>query len=105
MPLASTVTSIDDIPTDEEDELADRHKSGRPRARLRKNTGNYEDSDEIFGDPVIDNRRAPHSALRTIQPTTANDPTSLMARADAMRKTRGQIEQMKPQGAQIQNRP
>ena len=102
---ASTVTSIDDIPMEEEDELADRHRSGRPIARIRKDSGNYEDGEDVFGEPPSEVRSAPTSALRKIQTTRANDPTSLMARADALRKGRDQINQTKPVGPQIQNRP
>ena len=101
-------TSIDDIPTDdeEEDPMGNRHHASRPRARLRKNRGNYEESEGLFDAPLPETRGPSQSALRPkIQQTTANDPTSLMAKADAMRKNRSTIDQMKPVGEQLQNRP
>ena len=105
-PGHSEVTSIDNIPLDDEqDEISDRHRSGKPIARLRKNKGNYENGDNMFGDHAIDNRMAPASAVRKIQATLAKDPSSLMARADALRKGREQINKEKPKGPQIQNRP
>ena len=105
-PPEPSVTSIEDIPTDDgEDGLGDRHRAARPMARLRKNRGNYEDNEDAFAGPRPDMRRAPQHATRTIQPTTANDPSSLRAKADAMMKDRALISQIKPVGRQLQNRP
>lgn len=101
-----TTTSIDDIPTDEEnEELGDRHKNMPVVPRIRKDRGNYEESDEYFEAPQPEIPRENVKAVRKIQTTTANDPSSLMAKADAMRKSRSQIEQQKPNGEQLQNRP
>jgi hypothetical protein len=85
--------------------LGDRHRTIQPLPRIRKDRGNYEESDEYFEDPQPDIPRENVKAVRKIQTTTANDPSSLMAKADAMRKSRSQIEQQKPSGEPIQNRP
>ena len=104
----STTTSIDDIPTDDDEDidlLGDRHKTRQPMPRIRRDRGNYEESEEYFDAPQPDIPRENVKAVRKLQPTTANDPSSLMAKADAMRKSRTQIEQQKPNGDPIQNRP
>lgn len=113
-PITPKVTSIDNIPEDTEDTedntpendyVDDRHRNVRQIARIRKDPGNYEEDGKYFNNPQPEMPQVQSNAIRQIQKTTANDPSNLMAKAEAMRKSRSEIEQLKPQGPPIQTRP
>lgn len=108
-PINQGVTSIENIPEDEEENeeayVDDRHRNMRPIARIRRDPGNYEEDGKYFDTPQPEVKHVQTNAIRQIQKTTANDPSNLMAKAEAMRKSRSEIEQLKPQGEPIQNRP
>lgn len=101
------LTSIDDIPTDDEMEnTADRYVNKPAPARMIQDAGNYMEDPNLFNGDQTDMRQARKSALRpNVQPTRANDPNDIMSKADAMRKGRVEINQMRPVGDQLQNRP
>jgi hypothetical protein len=110
----STVTSIDDLPMEEEevDTMVDHQnrmaQPVRPQARVRRDRGNYEDEDIDFGGPPPTiARRPPGGAVKNkIQPTKANDASDVMAKAAAFAKMRDQDNAtMRPAGEQMQNRP
>lgn len=110
----STVTSIDDIPLEDDQVntmVQHQNRMGqpvRPQARVRRDRGNYEDEDIEFGGPPPETaRQPPGGAVKNkIQPTKANDATDVMAKAAAFAKMRDQDnETMRPAGPQIQNRP
>lgn len=87
------VTSIDDLPSDEDDDLAgDRYRSRRPVGRIRADEGNYEEGKELFQGPPPNMRRARRSAVKR-ESHEGNDAKSqksadIMAKAKAMAKCR-----------------
>lgn len=104
----STVTSIEDIPTDnDEQETSDRHRIPPPRARLRKNRGNYDDETDLFDAPRPNTQRSVKGAVKEkIAPTTAQDTSNIMAKAQELAKGREIIQRTtRPVGQQLQNRP
>lgn len=87
------VTSIDELPSDEDDEHSgDRFRTRKPIGRIRSGEGNYEEDDDLFqGDPV-NTRTAVKSAIKGTS-HTGNDATSqksadIMAKAKELAKGR-----------------
>jgi hypothetical protein len=109
----STVTSIDDLPMEDESTSIKNHQSRmaapvRPQARLRRDRGNYEEDDNPFGEPTeMMSRRPPGGAVKDkIQATKANDHSDVMAKSAAFAKMREQDNSnMRPAGERLQNRP
>lgn len=87
------MTSIDDLPSDEEDDHAsDRYRSRRPVGRIRSDEGNYEEDTELFQGNPANMRKAMKSAVKG-NTHTGNDATSqksadIMAKAKELAKGR-----------------
>ena len=84
-------TSIDDLPSDEEDPAAsDRYRSRKPVGSIRKGKGNYEISDEMFVGETPDMRNPRRSAVKVSRTNTQSDNNDIMAKAKALAKGREQ---------------
>ena len=100
-PAPSGVTSIDDLPSDEEDDvIADRYRSRKPVGRIRSDEGNYIEGDDLFQGEHPDMRRAGRSTVKG-NAHVGNDAKSrksvdLMAKAKEMAK--GREESAAPPG-------
>lgn len=103
----SGVTSIDDLPTDEDDELiSDRYRSRKPVGRIRSDEGNYTKGDNLFQGERADMRGAKRSAVKGNN-HTGNDAKSQKS-ADLMTKAKelakGREEATPPPGHPLQQR-
>ena len=93
------VTSIDNLPSDEDDELiSDRYRSRRPVGRIRSDEGNYIEDDELFQGEQADMR---HARRSTIKGDSHNDAKSLknldlMSKAKELEK--GREDPLPPKG-------
>ena len=87
------VTSIDDLPSDEEDEhSSDRFRTRKPIGRIRSGEGNYEEDRELFQGEPVDARKAIKSAIKgsshTGNDATAQKSADIMAKAKLLAKGR-----------------
>ena len=60
----TSIDDLDDLHTDEEDNVSDRYKSRKPVGRIRSNEGNYEEGNDLFKGPVPNNRKAKQSTVK-----------------------------------------
>jgi hypothetical protein len=106
--IQSGVTSIEDLPSDEEDEIiSDRFRRRKPIGRIRSDQGNYSEGDELFQGPSTDMRKAVSSAVKGSSHVVNNGATDakslksqdLMTRAKEMAK--GREEKPAPPGHPI----
>jgi hypothetical protein len=92
-PNVTSIDDLDDLPSDEDDELAgDRYRARKPVGRIRTDEGNYEESKELFQGSPPNMRRARRSAVKG-DSHVGNDAKSqksadIMAKAKAMAKGR-----------------
>jgi len=87
----SGVTSISDLPSDEEDELAaDRYRSRRPVGRIRDNEGNYIEGDELFQGQKPDMRKARRSAVKGNSHVGSTKSVDIMSKAKELEKSRAE---------------
>lgn len=83
-------TSIDDLPSDEEDDtVADRYRKRKPVGRIRKDEGNYdEDDEELFQGSPPNMRRAKKSAVKTATNAAQQKSLDIMSKAKELAKGR-----------------
>ena len=81
------VTSIDDLPSDEDDEfISDRYRSRKPVGRVRKDSGNYTDDENMFPSDARDLRST--SDINRPNDAKAKKSMDLMAKAKELARGR-----------------
>lgn len=87
-PLPTKVTSISDLPTDEDDDISgDRYRSKKPVGRIRIDPGNYEEGKNLFEGEAVDMRKAKKSAIKTFS-RVMSGKVDVMAKAKELAKSR-----------------
>jgi hypothetical protein len=98
---STLVTSIDDLPSDEDDEIVlDRYRHLRPVGRIRSDEGNYIEGEELFQGHQTDMRRATGSSIKDNSHSgeDANTKKSKEIMAKAHKLAKGREEPPVPPG-------
>jgi hypothetical protein len=86
------VTSISELPSDEDNDNADRYRRRKPVVRLRKNEGDYIEDDDLFQGDTPDMRKASRSAVKTTNSASQKKSTDIMSKAKEMAKGRESVQ-------------
>lgn len=89
-------TSIDDLPSDEEDDHnLDRFRARKPKKSIRSDSGNYTEDEQLFEGRTPDMRKGSASAVKT--GIKKSEKKSIMALAKEMEKSRESVGQKQSQ--------
>jgi hypothetical protein len=87
-PKKSETTSIDDLPSDEEDQIAgDRYRGRKPIGTIREDSGNYKQEDSLFQGSPPDMRQSKRSAVKKTS-KQGKEKVDILAKAQELAKSR-----------------